>query len=347
MDADVKDYTRFPARRMRESEQPLTLERREVNVDLGLDLDPAMPGDDLDSFLEQTETAAFIVIRDDEIIAERYYHGYSEGATVTSFSVAKSFISALIGIAVEDGAIGSIDDSVTRYVPELEERDPRFATISIHDLLTMSSGLRFEEKGLPWNDDAKTYYATDLRTLALEDTEVVEPSGRTFHYNPYNTLLLGLILERATGQRVSDFMQDELWQPMGAVAPGTWSLDSNASGFEKMESGLNGRAIDLAKLGLLYLHEGTLNGHIILSKKWVWESTRYAVDSDPSLVYQYQWWTYRDLSLGDWYLARGNKGQFIAVFPEDGLVIARFGLDFGYEDWTGALTRLAQAYAEA
>ena len=231
MDADVKDYTRFPARRMRESEQPLTLERREVNVDLGLDLDPAMPGDDLDSFLEQTETAAFIVIRDDEIIAERYYHGYSEGATVTSFSVAKSFISALIGIAVEDGAIGSIDDSVTRYVPELEERDPRFADITIHHLLTMSSGLRFEEQGLPWSDDAKTYYATDLRTLALEDTEIVELPGTRWHYNNYNPLLLGMILERATGVSVAEYLERRLWKPLGpsSMPPGVSTARTAAS----------------------------------------------------------------------------------------------------------------------
>lgn len=345
MDADVRDYTRFPARTMLESEQPLTFETREVSVDF--ELDTGMPGEDLDSFLKQTQTAAFIAIRDDEVIAERYYNGYNEASTVTSFSVAKSFISALIGIALEDGAIGSVDDPVTRYLSELEERDRRFADITIHHLLTMSSGLRFEEQGLPWSDDAKTYYATDLRTLALEDTEILEPPGRNFHYNPYNTLLLGLILERATGERVSDFMQDELWQPMGAVAPGTWSLDSHESGFEKMESGLNGRAIDLAKLGLLYLHDGTLNGHAILSEAWVRESTRYAEDSDPSRGYQYQWWIYRDPSFGGWYLARGNKGQFIAVFPEHDLVIARFGIDFGYEDWTGVLPRLAQAYAGA
>ena len=261
---------------------------------------------------------------------------------MTSFSVAKSFISTLIGIAIDEGAIGNIDDPVTDYVPELAVRDTRFSQITLRHLLTMSSGLRWTERGLPWSDDAETYYGTNLRELAITDTEVVGPPGVSFVYNPYNTLLLGLVLERATEQRVSEYMEEELWKPMGASAPGSWSLDSE-NGFEKMESGLNGRARDMALLGLVYLHEGELNGNPIVSSGWIEEATAFTTETDPSTTYQYQWWTYRSDSLGDWSLARGNKGQFIAVFPSKDLVIARFGIDFGYENWPTLLREIAEA----
>jgi CubicO group peptidase (beta-lactamase class C family) len=339
-DADVMDYKRFPSRTMEASSDPLVLGRTPNEV---VDaLSDAVPGGNLREFLENSQTAAFIVIRNGAIAHESYFNGYDRESTVTSFSVAKSFVSTLVGIALEDGSIGGIDDPVTDYVPELGERDPRFSRITLRHLLTMSSGLRWNEEGLPWSDDAETYYGTDLRRLAINDTEIVGPPGETFLYNPYNTLLLGLVLERATGENVSDYMAARLWQPMGASASGTWSLDS-PDGFEKMESGLNGRAIDMAKLGLLFLQRGRLNGSRIVSGAWVSEATAVTDERDPSTAYGYQWWTYDDPEVGDWFAAQGNKGQFIGVFPSQRLVIARFGIDFGYERWPGLLADMAQA----
>ena len=129
----------------------------------------------------------------------------------------------------------------------------------------MSSGLRYEEHGTPWSDDTESYYAPDLRKLALTHSEIVGPPGDHWHYNNFNPpLLMGMILERATSQQVAEFLESRLWQPLGAEADASWSLDSEASGFEKMESGINARAIDFAKLGSLYLHEGEWNGRRIL-----------------------------------------------------------------------------------
>lgn len=137
-------------------------------------------------------------------------------------------------------------------------------------------------------------------------------------------------------------MEDELWRPMGAVADGTWSLDSDTNGFEKMESGLNSRAIDMIKLGLVYLHGGALNGNRIITEHWVREATAVTNANDPSAEYQYQWWTYNDPELGNWFGAQGNKGQFIAVFPRRDLVLARFGIDFGHDDWPALLATMAR-----
>jgi CubicO group peptidase (beta-lactamase class C family) len=341
MDADVGDVGRFPTRTMAASTSPRPL--REEPRDLSTILGPAAPGGDLHAFLRRTRTAAFIVLEDGAIATEEYFNGYREDSIVTTFSVAKSFVSALVGIAIDEGAIGGLDDPVTRYLPELLDRDGRFSAITVRHLLSMSSGLRFEERGLPWSDDAKTYYGTDLRRLALEDTEIVRPPGEVFAYNPYNTLLLGLVLERATGTSVSEFMRGRLWDPLGAGGDASWSLDSEAGGFEKMESGLNGRALDLTRLGLLYLEEGQVEGRQVVSEAWIAESTAVSDADDPSLAYQYHWWTYRDDDLGDWFLARGNKGQFIAAFPSANLVLSRFGEDFGYDDWPALLADFARA----
>lgn len=257
--------------------------------------------------------------------------------------MAKSFVSALVGIAVDDDII-TLDDPVTDYIPELKERDARFERIAIRHLIMMSSGLRYEEQGTPWSDDTETYYAPDLRELALTDSEIVGPPGERWHYNNFNLLIMGMVLERATSQRVSEFMETRLWQPLGAEAEASWSLDSEASGFEKMESGINARAIDFVKLGSLYLHKGKWNGTRILPASWVRDSTAVSDENDPSPAYGYWWWTYRDDELGNYFAARGNKGQFIVVFPKRDVVVVRSGRDFGnVDDWVGAIADIARS----
>jgi CubicO group peptidase (beta-lactamase class C family) len=130
--------------------------------------------------------------------------------------------------------------------------------ITLRDLLTMSSGIRYREGGFtsPLGDDTYTYYGVDLRDVALNRVRIVGPPGVSWQYNNYHPLLLGLVLERATGMPVSEYMATRLWQPLGAEADATWSLDSEDSGFEKMESGLNATPVDYARFGLLFLHDG-------------------------------------------------------------------------------------------
>ncbi|MGI8941011.1 MAG: serine hydrolase domain-containing protein [Actinomycetota bacterium] len=352
VDADVDDFRRFPARRIHAPPDPYLYEKG-PGYPSGLPDDVVLPdgNDDLEPFLRSTDTTAFIVVERDVLLYERYFNGYEHDSTQTSFSVAKSFASALVGIAIDDGDI-ALDDPITDYLPELKDRDERFERISIRHLISMSSGLRYEEQGTPWSDDTETYYAPDLRKLALTDTEVIGPPGEDWHYNNFNPLLLGMILERTTSQDVAGFMEARLWQPLGAEADASWSLDSEAGGFEKMESGINARAIDFAKLGSLYLHEGEWNGTRILPASWVRESSGLSNEGDDRLqvtdglapAYGYWWWTYRDDELGDYFAARGNKGQFIVVIPERDVVVVRHGRDFGdVEDWVGAIADIARS----
>ena len=317
-ESDIEDRHRFPAREIRAGADPLPLPRA-----------PARIG--LDEYLEEHATRAFIVLHRGRVVYERYFNGGSHDELETSFSVAKSFLSTLIGIAIEEGAISGLDEPITRRLHELRERDPRFARIRIRDLLSMSSGIRYEEGGMPWSDDAVTYYGTDLRELALEDTEIEQAPGTGWHYNNFNPLLLGLILERATGKPVAEYMETRLWRPMGAEAGGSWSLDSEGSGFEKMESGINARARDFARFGLLMLREGRAESGRVVKRGWVRAAT---ADHSGYFGYGLGWWVAAGSRGGKLpFLARGKYGQVVAVDPGHRAVVVRLGSDDAGVDW--------------
>jgi CubicO group peptidase (beta-lactamase class C family) len=236
----------------------------------------------------------------------------------------------LIGAAIDDGYIQSVHDPITDYLPELAARDPAFSRIAIYDLLRMSSGIEYDGLGGLAGDDSKTYYWPDLRKLALEETTIVAPSASGFVYNNYHPLLLGLILERVTGMSVTDYLETRIWQPIGMEFDGSWSLDSETSGFEKMESGINGRAIDFAKFGRLFLNNGVWEGTEVLSSDWIVESTRPDTDTDGYYpYYKYAWESkVRGESAYDYY-AEGHHGQEIYVSPQKNLIIVRNGEAYG------------------
>jgi CubicO group peptidase (beta-lactamase class C family) len=344
-EADVGDQSRFPARPIPTGDDASPLP---TGTELAIPA-PVAGGGDLEEFLRRNDTLAFLVVHEDAVVYERYFDGSERPTLQTSFSVAKSFLSTLIGIAIDEGSIGGIDDPVTDYVPELADRDPRFDRITLRHLLSMSSGLRYVEQSapLPWGDDIDTYYGTDLRDLALSATEIVEPPGRTWLYNNYNPLLLGLVLERATGTSVSDFMASRLWQPLGAEHDATWSLDSEASGFEKLESGLNVAPVDYARFGLLFLHGGEWNGNRIVSERWVRDATDAEATTDPSWSFQLLWWN--DTERSGRFYALGNFGQYVYVAPDADVVIVRNGSDWGNDndDWLATFRSIADRLADS
>lgn len=312
--------------------------------------------DDFDTFLEEMDTRAFLVIQDDVILYEKYFNGAQRDSMMTSFSVAKSFTSALIGIAIAEGYINSVEDPITDYLPELAERDSRFNDITIHHVLMMASGLDYQEMrlGLFNGDDPLTSYYPDQRQAALEFTRIVDPPGEYFRYNKYHPQLLGLILERTTGVTVTDYLQEKIWNPLGMEFGGSWSIDSEASGFEKMETGINARAIDFAKFGRLYLKNGDWNGSQVIPAVWVAAS----IQVDPSThhdsyypdefgqtifntlqgYYKYMWYGY--FRGGDAYdfAVEGDKGQIIYVSPHKNLIIVRNGQAYGIpmKEWIKA-----------
>ena len=344
-DADADDYRRFPMRAVAPRTDALPLPRR-LNVSAvqsaWQQAGGALP---MEASLAELGTQAFLVVRDGQVIYEGYGNGASRETWVTSFSVAKSMLSTLFGIAVAQGAIRSIDDPVTRYVPELRARDARFDQVTLRHLLRMASGIRYAEFPFLHGDDAKTYYYPDLRKLALEETRIAGAPGRRFQYNNFHPLLLGLVLERATRTPVAQYLQQRLWRPAGMVGQASWSLDSEASGFEKLESGFNARAEDFARFGQLMLQRGTIDGKQVVPLSWVDQSTGPGAWPPPEDYYQGTpwlhrnkqrsyaslWWGQRRSDGGHDFAARGNHGQLIFVSPRNRIVIVRNGLQYGID----------------
>ena len=343
MEADVDDWRRFPAAEIPAGER--VLELREGSLPRGTLEEVSLPGGEtgrFETFLEEKQTTSFLILRGDELLFEEYPLGGSRQDVATSFSMAKSLLSTAFGTAIEQGEIGGLEDAVTDYVPELAGEDERFSKITLRDLVSMSSGLRYEEDGLPWSDDAVTYYSPDLRETALS-AEVAEEPGTRWLYNNYNPLLIGLVLERATEQPLAPYVAKHLWQPMGAEFDASWSLDSEESGFAKMESGFNARPIDYARFGYLFAHEGRANGRQVVPARWVRTATARDDSADPAKHYQWFWWV--DPEHRNRFYARGNKGQFIFVDSASDVVVVRTGRGFGIDNGPEVLADVADRVA--
>jgi CubicO group peptidase (beta-lactamase class C family) len=310
---------------------------------------------DLDTLMQDNGTTALIVISNGVIRLERYYNGASRNTLNTSFSVAKSFDSVLIGIAINEGYIQDVNDPIVEYLPELAGHG--LDGITIRQLLNMSTGIRYVNGAAAapfyWmSDDFFTYYMPDLRELALKVTPSREQPGEKFHYNNYHPILEGLILERVTGMTVSNYLQDKIWKPLGMQYPASWSLDSKLDGFEKMASGLNARSIDYARFGQLLLNGGMWNGLQLIPQGWVEESTSPdLLDRRPWMdftefkesggYYKYHWWGQVRPDGHYDYFAYGSHGQYIYICPTHQIVIVRNGSTEGsVDDWPALFAEL-------
>jgi len=349
-ESDVDDYLRFPSRAVRCADNLRNFEYSPDGRTAAL-LKRALGSEDLTRLIADTKTQALIVIRGNRVVFEEYGLGSSPQTIVTSFSVSKSFVSAMIGRLIAERKIKSADQPVSDYIPELLRSDPEFSRITIRDLLLMSSGLVYSPMPDLRADDVHTYYESDLRASALERSRIIERPGLHFAYNNYNPLLLGIVIERVSGVTVSTWLEKSVWQPMGAAHDATWSLDSTGKSFEKMESGINAHAMDFARFGCMFRDNGIVNGRRVFPAAWIRESTRelktrsthdYYRDEFGKKIfgaahggyYSHFWYGLRRKgSPRDDFFAAGNKGQIIYVSPYANLVIVRFGREDGIDFW--------------
>jgi len=349
--ADVYDYNHFENRVIRASEEAFSFTAdhdEDYTESLFRDAVESYGFNSLEEWAEGSQTTALIVIRRDTILYEKYFNGFGRDSYFHSQSMAKSFISLLIGFALEDGYIRSIEDPLTDYVPELSERDPRFEKITIRNLLMMQSGLKYNLAYLPginihapWHDEAVGYYHGNVRKLLLKRVKIAGESGKTFQYCNYNTSYLGLVIERATGKTVSEYLEEKLWSRVMEY-DALFSIDSKKSGFEYMPSRLIARAIDYARFGRLFLNQGNWNGQQIIASEWVRESvtedTTVPRDIYPDWMgggcertyYKYHWWGHTACDSTFRFFASGNLGQEIYMIPGEEVIILHCGNSLQY-----------------
>lgn len=293
-----------------------------------------------EQYLMDQKTVAFLIIQNDSILYEKYLDDYTASSIVPSFSVAKSVTSILIGCAIDDGLIQSVEEPMVNYLPELKKNG--LDKVTIKHLLNMTSGIAFNESYVnPFGDAASFYYGLNLRKEMMEMKPSVAP-GTQFSYISGNTQLLGWVLERALkGKTITQYFQEKLWSPMGMEYDGSWSIDKKTDGIEKTFCCLNMRARDYAKIGRLYLHEGNWNGAQLVSKNWVKQSTQIESTEGAVNYYHYQWWIPNP---GQDFMAEGILGQFIYVNPSKNLIIVRLGKKEGEADWWQLFTQMAASY---
>ena len=280
-------------------------------------------------FFDHTLTDGFLVYQDDSIRHEYYGNGFSEDDVHISWSMSKSVVSALIGIALDEGAISSIQQLATDYLPELAGTG--YDGVTIKNLLQMSSGVRFNEDYGDFNSDINRmgrYFALGMPMADFAATlENENPPGTVNHYVSIDTQVLGMILIKATGQGITEYMKTKLWDPIGATSDAYWIADN--TGTEFALGGLNITLRDYARLGILFLDSGRWKGKQVVPEEWVLNSTR---PLDPHVQprvsggnkldgYGYQWWI--PYGANDEFNAQGIYDQFIYVDPDKDAVIVK------------------------
>jgi len=289
--------------------------------------------DSLEAALIKYQSIAFLVIKDDSIQYEQYWDHYDKNSYSNSFSMAKSIVSVLVGIALDEGKIKSLDEPVGNYLPHFNEGNN--SKLTIRNVLTMSSGLNWDESySSLFSITAKAYYGENIEKL-INGLKVVDEPGKKFDYMSGNTLLLAMIVEKATGMHLSNYASQKIWKPIGAELSAQWSLD-HSDGEEKAYCCFYSNARDFARFGRLYLDDGMWNppgqhegGQQIVSKKYVRESvTPAAIDFDGSEknCYGYQWWITEEKGHRIFY-ARGLRGQYVVVIPDERIIFVRLGIE--------------------
>ncbi|MBS2100307.1 serine hydrolase domain-containing protein [Carboxylicivirga linearis] len=276
--------------------------------------------------LESYQTIAYLVIQNDSIIYEEYWDDFGPESYTNSFSAAKSIVSLLIGAAIDDGYIQSVDQKVGDFLPYMN--DGKNAELKIRNLLTMSSGSNWDESYTsPLSMTTKAYYGNNLTDLA-KDMYIVDDPGKIYSYKSGDSQLLSQVLIHATGKSLSEYTSEKLWKPMGASQNALWSLDKK-NGTEKAYCCFNSNARDFALLGALINHQGYWRNQQIISENYINDATTSAnylktEDNKPVDFYGFQYWilNYDGMKIP---YARGILGQYIFSIPEKNAIIVRLG----------------------
>lgn len=276
--------------------------------------------------IERLNPASFLVSWGDTLIYEEYWGEHDKDKLGNSFSMAKSIVSLLIGVALDEDLIHSVDEPVANYLPEFndEKKD-----ITIRQILTMSSGLSWSESYVsPFCDVAELYYDTDDRDLACNRRVIEEAPGVVYRYKSGDTQVLTYIIEAVTGMSVSEYAAEKLWKKMGAESDALWSLAGDENSTEKAFCCFYATSRDFLRLGKLINNNGSWKGEQLISETYIKEFKSLAPlkkgDGKPNNLYGFQYWIYNGLPYEVTYF-RGMSGQYIISVPSRDLVIVRTG----------------------
>lgn len=286
----------------------------------------------LGDFLESTSTNALLVIKDGKIIQEIYRNGSTEKTRFMSFSMAKSITSTLIGLALTEGKIKSLDDKVVDYLPDW--KNSAYANVSIRNLLQMRSGIDWKEiyefgsktQLTEVHDNALVAYNYRWCDYARDRAKPLKAAGEVFNYSTLDTSVLGCVFEAAIGKKGADYLSEKVWKPAGMEADAFYVLDGPENvGREFYGAGYNAVLRDYGRFGQLFLNAGKANGQQIIPQAWVKEATAATPDPKPAdpdvdLGYGYQWWT---ILGSDAYAAIGLFNQYIYIDPKQKTVIVK------------------------
>jgi CubicO group peptidase (beta-lactamase class C family) len=276
--------------------------------------------------LARNHTVAFVLIQNDSLIHEQYWNGWTSDSVSNSFSVAKSYVSVLTGIAMKEGRINSVFQPVSDFLPEFAA-DSCHRKIQLYHLLTMSTGLDWGESGAdPFSDNAKGYYGTNVRELSLNQPCRDIP-GKELDYISGSTQIMAEVLEKAYGQDLDVLTREKLWKPLGCEHPAFWGKDTEKGDF-KAFCCLYATARDFGRIGQLYLDSGRWQGREIVPLDYWKASITPAPLLDkgkPNQRYGYYWWLMEQDGKPIYY-CRGFHGEYVVVIPSERLVMVRTGM---------------------
>ncbi|NLZ94199.1 MAG: serine hydrolase [Bacteroidales bacterium] len=300
----------LPTKIIEKAEQPFLFARKE-NITLPEEFDHNGNTFSTQHYIDSSDTQGLLVIQNDTILYENYWKGQQENIQHISWSVAKSYVSALFGIAIEEGYIKSIHQTVDEYLPQL--KGSGYEGVKIKDVLQMSSGVKFDETYSDPQSDIQQYWVGFVEGDSQDEfaaNMINEKTPGTYNkYVSMDTHVLGMIIVKATGRSLTDYLEEKLWKPLGTEFDAYWLVD--AQGMEMALGGLNACLRDYAKLGRLYLNKGNWNGKQIVPSAWFESSTSATKEhlqpesensSSPGMGYGYQWW-----------IPDGNEGEFMAM----------------------------------
>lgn len=278
-------------------------------------------------------TIAYVIIKNDSIWFENYYDGFDENSQTNSFSMAKSYVSGLMGKAIQEGYIKSLDQPICDFLPEFCEG--LAANLTVGDLSSMASGTNWDEKYYsPLSITTRAYFDDDLEKV-VKSLKVVTAPGKAFKYASGDTQMLAIVIEKATGKKLYDYLTESFWKPLGAENPTLWQVDSDGHDLVKAYCCIASNAKDFARFGKLYKDHGKWHGKQVLDSAFVAKSITPRFKDSPE--YGYGWWM-KSLNGKHFFMMRGHLGQYVIVEPEDNVIIVRLGHSKGNTDTIGAFT---------